>query len=361
MNCRMAHRLTARVATRRGFSLALCSIVIALVGLVGCKNTREVGFPHAFHLKKVACGGPGLPECVVCFTCHNGLREAPERKQVLKTTCVAAGCHEKRSFKPGADIADDVSTAARAIRFTHNEHLKRKGMNSQCVGCHAGAISPNRPRYPSMGSCLKCHQAAFDDAKCAYCHEPHDLVGLLPRTFMRHDEAWVRRHGVEASSSPTICRQCHSEQSCKDCHDVTQSLGVEVRRPDALDSHFVHSGDFVTRHSIEARSESATCARCHAPATCDACHVRRGVSPNGFGAANPHPLDWVGPNPASPNFHGRAARRDLFSCASCHDQGQATNCIFCHKVGGPGGNPHPRGFTSARDRAGTMCRYCHGG
>ncbi len=335
--------------------------VLAAALLVGCYNSRETGFPHAFHLKKVACGGPGLPACVVCFTCHNGLREANERKDVPKSTCVAAGCHEKRNFVVGADIANDISTASRAIRFAHNSHLKRRGLNNQCVGCHAGAVNQNKDRYPPMSTCLRCHQDAFDKANCALCHEPQDLSKLLPQTFMRHDEAWLRRHGVAASARERTCRQCHTEQSCKDCHDVTQTMGVEIRRPEAIDSHFVHPADFVTRHAIEARSQSTACARCHAPATCDSCHVQRGVSPNGYGAANPHPPAWVGSNTSSPDFHGRAARRELLSCAGCHDQGPATNCIFCHKVGGSGGNPHPRGWVTGRNRNGEMCRYCHGG
>ena len=338
----------------------LVRILALTLLLFGCHNQSETGFPHALHLKRVACGGPGLPECVVCFTCHNGLREARERKEVPKSTCVAKGCHVARDFTVGADIANDVSTAARAIQFTHNEHLKRRGVNNQCISCHAGAVNPDKDRYPPMANCLKCHQAAFDQNNCVLCHKLRDLPNLLPQSFMRHDEAWIRHHGPAASSGEQTCRQCHSEQSCKDCHDMAQTMSIEARRPAAIDSHFVHPADFTTRHAMEARSQSATCARCHAPSTCDSCHVRRGVSPSGFGAANPHPPEWVGANTASPNFHGRAARRDLFTCAGCHDQGPATNCIFCHKVGGTGGNPHPSGFMSGRSANGEMCRYCHG-
>jgi len=68
----------------------------------------------------------------------------------------------------------------------------------------------------------------------------------------------------------------------------------------------------------------------------------------------------MGSNSAAPEFHGRAARRDIVACAGCHDQGPATNCIGCHRVGAYGGNPHPRGWMSAgTDRQQGMCRYCH--
>lgn len=344
----------------RRFSHLLVFLAAVLLLSQCARPQTEPGFPHALHLKKIACGGPGQPACVVCLTCHNGLREATERKSVPVSTCVVAGCHSPKTFTPGADIADDISTAAREINFTHNQHLARPGVNNQCVSCHAGATNPDKDRYPPMSTCLTCHQANFDRAKCDLCHNPTDLSKLLPLSFMRHDETWIRHHGAAASASEPICRQCHTEQSCKNCHDTSQSLSIETRRPQDFASHFVHPADFVTRHAIEARSQASTCVRCHAPSTCDSCHVRRGVSPSGFGAGNPHPVGWVGGNTSSPNFHGRAARRELVSCAGCHDQGPATNCIYCHKVGGPGGNPHPRTWMTGRDRSGEMCRYCHG-
>jgi hypothetical protein len=100
--------------------------------------------------------------------------------------------------------------------------------------------------------------------------------------------------------------------------------------------------------------------RCHTVETCDACHLARGVSGNGADSANPHPPGWIGANPRARSFHGRAARRDIVACASCHEQGAATNCIRCHTVGAFGGNPHPGGWKSARSKGDTICRYCHG-
>jgi hypothetical protein len=83
------------------------------------------------------------------------------------------------------------------------------------------------------------------------------------------------------------------------------------------------------------------------------------VSGNAVGANNPHPPGWVGADTRSSDFHGSHARRDILSCAGCHEQGPATNCIRCHTVGAYGGNPHPSGWQSARGRQSSMCRYCH--
>jgi hypothetical protein len=75
---------------------------------------------------------------------------------------------------------------------------------------------------------------------------------------------------------------------------------------------------------------------------------------------NPHPLDWVtGPNGGQ---HGMQSRIDPASCAGCHGGAGERLCVGCHRVGGPGGNPHGRGFSSTKDKSREMpCRLCHGG
>jgi hypothetical protein len=140
---------------------------------------------------------------------------------------------------------------------------------------------------------------------------------------------------------------------------VTQDLTIERRRPERIDRNFVHRGDFITRHAIEAESQPARCLSCHTPETCDSCHVARGVSANRILGRNPHPPGWVGTAPGDHSRHGREARRDILSCASCHEQGASTNCIRCHKVGAFGGNPHPGGWRSTQSESSKMCRYCH--
>jgi hypothetical protein len=100
-------------------------------------------------------------------------------------------------------------------------------------------------------------------------------------------------------------------------------------------SDFIHRGDYLTRHSIEARSDPVLCQRCHGISFCTACHNQENVGPGGSNPRRPHPPGWALPGPTS---HAVAARRDIVSCASCHDQGPNSNCVGCHKVGGVGGN-----------------------
>ena len=145
-----------------------------------------------------------------------------------------------------------------------------------------------------------------------------------------------------------------------------ETLKPSMKYPDRLTRQLIHRGDYVSRHSIEARSNASQCATCHSISRCDSCHVQQGVS---FASAvsgaqglprSPHPARFM--ERGASEFHGRAARRDIVACASWHDQGAATNCIGCHKSGQFGGNPHPPGFKSALDRKSTpMCSWCHEG
>jgi predicted Zn-ribbon and HTH transcriptional regulator len=230
----------------------------------------------------------------------------------------------------------------------------------QCIGCHAGAIDDASTLFPSMAQCFECHEhkRQFDAGECGPCHESADLKALVPQSFMRHDAEWFRHHGAEAAQREQVCSTCHDQKECNDCHDITQAISWEARNPESM-RELVHPADFLTRHGMEAASQPARCLTCHEPATCDGCHVERGVSALGTNPASPHPPGWIGGNPSSRNFHGRAARRDLLACAACHDQGPATNCIGCHRVGAYGGNPHPGGWRSSRSETSSMCRYCH--
>jgi hypothetical protein len=123
----------------------------------------------------------------------------------------------------------------------------------------------------------------------------------------------------------------------------------------------VHQKDFLGRHPVEERADPDSCQRCHSAQTCQTCHEHSGVSAGSAGALNPHPKGWT--LPGSGVFHGDAARRDITSCAACHDQGAASNCVTCHSVGGIGGNPHPSSWQSHHSLAEAQrdgrCVACH--
>ncbi|MEW6431996.1 MAG: cytochrome c3 family protein [Myxococcota bacterium] len=339
----------------------------ALVLAVGgaCSRRLLTRFPHELHLAEIECGKPGAPDCLSCNSCHAG---TPDQATWVKPTqAVCAKCHEESQAKYAIATRPDAAArpAAYDIRFGHDKHLKMPEIKGQCVKCHAGAVQAagGKPLFPPMNTCRSCHrhEEQFAANDCAPCHKPNHLRGLKPLSFLSHDANWLRRHGTLARDELAMCTTCHAQAQCDSCHDATQTLRAEVRNPDAIHRQYVHRFDFLSRHAIEAQSEPAQCVTCHQKQDCDACHMERGVSGGLLEGRNPHPPNWSGNSGAATNLHGPAARRDTASCAACHEQGAASNCVRCHKVGGFGGNPHPPGWRSSLGMDSTSCAVCHGG
>jgi hypothetical protein len=335
-------------------------LLLAVLGAVACAARDPVEFPHTPHVSR-RCGGPGQPECLSCTSCHT---LAPGGEIAISRT-VCLDCHrgDEQKLRAARGVEDPHTRLAATIRFSHDRHLKLPEVKGQCVGCHSGVVDRNEPRYPPMSRCFDCHEhkQQWERNQCAPCHERADLEKLMPQSFLRHGPGFDRRHGTLARQKAPLCQHCHSQAQCDDCHDVTQDLTLAERRPEQVLREIVHERNFLDRHSIDARSRPAQCLRCHTTGSCDSCHLAHGVSGNGLSGSNPHPPGWIGANPRSPSFHGRAARRDIAACAGCHEQGPATNCIRCHRSGGFGGNPHPGGWKSARSFDSGICRYCHEG
>lgn len=342
-------------------SSAIAVLALLLAAILGaCGSAPPPRFPHELHLAKGACGGPGQPECLSCNGCHTPSQQ--DRPHRLPEAALCDRCHEEDRARVHRVLTASPERPAGDIRFDHGKHLRMPEISGQCVPCHAGVVRGGS-KLPSMKQCFSCHEHAkeWEKGECRPCHDRKDLEHALPRTFLQHEGNFMRHHGDLAMKDARLCQSCHEQTDCDDCHDVTQNMTIERRRPEAVERSFVHRGDFMVRHAIEARSEPSRCARCHEPSTCDACHVQRGVSGNRLNGASPHPPGWVGNDPSVRSQHGREARRDILLCASCHDQGPATNCIRCHRVGGYGGNPHPGGWRSSRSANDEeMCRYCHG-
>lgn len=332
--------------------------LVAISALLGCEELLPPGFPHRAHLTEERCGRPGQPDCPTCASCHERVRE--DESDGPPSEAVCRSCHRDDT----ARVMSQVRLASHKrtdILFSHQLHLARPAIGGQCVGCHAGVADDGVKGgvYPPMKECLGCHQDGLEANACSSCHRRRELRSLVPETFLRHDVGFMKDHGLEASRHQATCNQCHAEAHCARCHDQSQTLGLAEAFPEEIERTLIHRADFVVRHAIEARSERGACVRCHSPSFCDSCHLERGVSGNRLGSANPHPIGWIGPDAGAASFHGRAARRDIVSCAGCHEAGPATNCIRCHKVGGPGGNPHPAGWSSFRAPDQPMCRYCH--
>ncbi len=336
---------------------------LSVLTAAACTRALLTRFPHRAHLAQMQCGGEGQPECLSCLSCH----VETHGNFALPSEAKCASCHEDGAtrWRHAQRPAVAEVPAGKRIVFSHPLHLELPQISGQCVKCHAGAVGAEGgpPLFPPMATCTGCHNHAqeFEEARCTGCHRAEDLRGLKPVTFLSHDGAWTRRHGDEARSQGALCSQCHAQSSCDGCHDASKPLGPQTRNPMAIERDFVHRFDFVSRHAIESRLQPGQCFTCHVRTECDACHTSRGVSAAVRGGASPHPPQWASGMGAFNNQHGREARRDIASCAACHDQGAASNCVRCHRVGGMGGTPHPVGWRSTEPVTSPACAACHGG
>ncbi|MCC6751101.1 MAG: hypothetical protein IT371_25835 [Deltaproteobacteria bacterium] len=354
--------------TRTLAQLAPVLAFLALVGSSGCSPSRgrpapgTLIFDHRQHAAEADCGD-----------CHQGIEKtsaSPKGKFVPgKKAC--ADCHEEELAKRcdkchrGAKEGVRFARPDRALRFPHAAHGK-----VECLTCHPGAKEAGRPMMPAHPTCQAsgCHGDALAKLQCAGCHENLQQQRLRALAGIRHGPGFAKDHGTQARQKVAVCVQCHDQTFCSDCHAQTNFATAAVRFPEEVDRGFIHRGDFLGRHAIEARATPGTCMKCHGQKQCRSCHALDGLAASadvgrGGRSRSVHPEGWMRPGGA--NSHGRKARQDIAACASCHDQGANSNCVGCHRVNGSGGNPHPAGWRwkdkLAECRSTSMCATCHTG
>ncbi len=330
----------------------------------------SIKFSHKKHV---------VVESLSCSDCHDGIQTstgldgAPvgDKARSLPMESKCMDCHEKAVDNCKMCHANPnqpttwTDTRMPGLRFDHKAHLGRLAQQGVkgCDTCHADVIKSTQvsdDHRPAMfQTCTQCHQKDFRKENCVNCHKGMTDSPSKPLTVFDHGADWLRRHGAAAKGGEAVCAHCHQEPSCTECHARNNPMRPSLLHLDKPGAAFMHRGDWLARHPIEARLDGKACLACHSETSCSSCHQRQGIAATGApGSANPHPPGWL--VKGSPESHGLAARRDVLTCAVCHDRGAASNCVSCHRSGGPGGNPHPPGWQSPLDRTtATACMPCH--
>lgn len=344
--------LRSWLAPALAFTLAACA---SFVGGVASRRDH-IRIPHARHAKAD----------VDCISCHETVYDATDLSKVdapKQKTCT--GCHKEEQDRCGfchtnPDAPQTYAWRDRGMKFDHVKHLERT--QEDCKVCHQELPEPyaTEALAPKMETCFGCHehQQQWADGACDACHVDLARYGLRPLSAFSHRADFVKHHRLEARAAPAACAQCHEQRFCTDCHASTSVQKADLTWPERVDRGFIHRNDFLSRHMVEARADEALCQRCHGQSFCQDCHAKQGLLPGDGRGVNPHPAAY-----AEGSAHGRDARRNVSSCAACHDQGAASNCVTCHRVGGVGGNPHPVGWTlrHGQEEVGrnAMCQVCH--
>lgn len=334
--------------------------VTACAGFFGAITGRhdQIKAPHARHLKAE----------VDCSTCHESIFDSTTLTTVdLPKEKKCLGCHAKEKesgncafchTEPDHPLA--LTGHVRELKMNHAEHIER--VKEDCTVCHKTLPQPLRTEgmAPKMEACLGCHEheEQFKAGKCETCHLDLSRYPLKPVAAFSHRNDWLHGHSEEARSGAESCATCHEQTFCSECHAKTQGLRVDQKVPERVDRAFIHRNDFASRHSVEASANEAMCQRCHGTDFCQSCHLKNGLMPGAANGLNPHPTGF-----GDGKAHGQAARADIVKCAVCHDQGAASICVNCHRVGGVGGNPHPTAWMlrhpSQEIGKNAMCQVCH--
>lgn len=340
--------------------MAILVLAVALGACAGVLGIKPKDVQRPFEHRKHSLAG------INCLECHAGITRAgdtgalhlPGRDKCLSChtrphdTRACETCHGQ------AHARAEAALARTHLKFSHDRHLDE--LSGQCVPCHVAAGKPDQASMkPEMAQCFSCHahQDQWNTRECDACHV--DLPAELgrPSTHVIHEGDFVREHGVRAASARDLCATCHGEPFCAGCHGVTVPVLPWRLSFDQPRIQGLHRAGFRLRHAEEARAAPGLCTSCHAQDRfCLDCHADRRVGAVA-NARSPHPPGWVR---ARGGEHGREARMDPGSCASCHGGSGEALCVGCHRVGGPGGNPHGRGFASALDKMrDEPCRQCH--
>jgi predicted CXXCH cytochrome family protein len=347
------------VTARLSILLVVCVALGACAGVLGIRPAPAHPFEHRAHVSKG----------INCLDCHTGIMSSARDDKVHFAStedCVkchtrphdsrpCSGCHGEDYVRVGAQMAK------KHLRFDHRMHMP--AVKGECVRCHVD-VGLDRPEtlLPKMGTCFSCHQHENQWAvrDCNGCHVDMEAEGTLPTSHLVHDGDWLREHGVRAASARDLCASCHSERSCAACHGVNVAALPSRFAFDQVRLAGLHRAGFRSRHAEEARGQPGLCIGCHSQESCNGCHVASGVAP-GSATRSPHPPGWITTQRGG-GQHGIQARIDPVSCASCHGGAGEQLCVGCHRVGGPGGNPHGHGFSSSKDKFRDLpCRLCHGG
>lgn len=340
---------------------------------------RVLRFSHAKHaaVPCARCHGEvhkslsgrtrDLPGESACRPCH---RENTRPSDLVPTRAElgrAERCATCHLGYDGAGVPAKLRWPQTRLRFSHRMHAQRE---VACSACHD--FGKARP-LPSMATCTECHRARAITNRCAACHltakDGRLLLSfgedrlfpsgsLVPGTA--HTPLFFRRHADVARANRGYCETCHAPESCLSCH-AGQFKPLQI-----------HRSDYVSHHALDARRDEPRCVSCHRTQSfCLSCHERTGVAPNARrGGFKPntgvafHPPGFSSLR-AGPGHHKFSARRNITSCASCHDEG---SCIACHGSSARrrgGFSPHPPNFgaslkcRSLQSRNRRVCLKCH--
>lgn len=284
-----------------------------------------------------------------CVDCHNTIEESDKSEDKnLPNMDICTECHDGEAL-PGEcstchiniDDPQALINPKRDFIFSHKRHRERK---TECFFCHGEVSKKDKlgsDNMPDMGKCYECHEGFKAPNYCDLCHAEMKLIKY-------HPDDWQHAHQFQATIKKEKCIQCHhKEDLCQKCHQGDNLFQT------------THPLNYYYTHGLDAKSKESDCLSCHLTKEfCNNCHSQESGKP----------LNHSIPGWGFSGKHGEFARKDMESCASCHDRVDPV-CTWCHQDKNPGKgndhNIHPTGFASSLDKGpwhkddDYFCYECH--
>ena len=347
-------------------------------------NKEVIKFSHKFHIEMGA----------ECEGCHSGALESTSLTGgLLPKMDDCAGCHDVTDNDQCTtchygENYQSFTEKTPGLYFNHKFHVTEQ--NKKCTDCHQGLDKveysiESAAAFPGMENCYTCHNNQSVAANvCESCHI--STVNLLPKN---HETVnFFDNHKFIALNDKENCIMCHDNSFCESCHVSTISTDAANTKDDFYTPYSphkfidnekqqqitrVHDLNYRFTHGIDAKGISTECRTCHEVETfCAECH---NVSGGDFALGGFVPSSHTAVNFATIGVgsgggeHAILAKRDIESCASCHDtEGTDPNCIICHvdNDGIKGTNPKTHDTNFMRDEHGdwhssqsAVCYNCH--
>lgn len=347
------------------FQGAVFSLLAVL--LAGCdeKDGYKLAFSHHLHVTENEIG---CADChgkmtdghfanaghKACTDCHE---EWIKTKDISAKTC--GMCHKVKDLQDFSKTAD-THAVTQAVAQARGVFVHTAALSKRCAECHGSLLDKKQKLVLSLTGKEKIRireEAHQWGLSCSACHE--DMDPQNPP--LSHSKNWMRRHGPTGALPDNTCGMCHTKESCRECHQVTQPVS--------------HNNLWrMKTHGIQAAWDRERCLVCHQQDSCTTCHEDTRPLSHKAGwskshCLNCHPSQGTGTGctlchetnlDSHPNPHA-AGWRDRH-CFSCHEGSPAADqCRVCH---GPGNlaQIHDDDWTPVHDRlpAGADCYFCHG-
>jgi hypothetical protein len=258
------------------------------------------------------CHGPGGTTAPFCANCHK--TQMPHTAQ-FKTT---PGVHATEGRKNPAVCANCHTWP----ELCSNCHHVGSTTTQTWISIHGQKVEA-----AGASSCAKCHS---DKKFCQDCHQKNQVMPASHKAanFLKQPAPNIGTHASLFQKDGTVCTYCHAGDPntltttnfCLACHKIAMPHETGFGLKDSTAAPSGTNGGAHVDLLQSGKSNTATCANCHATTDCDACHHKAGfIAGQSWMKTHPAVVQKSGATGCYDNKNGgtTGCHAEAF-CSDCH-------------------------------------------